>query len=522
MGELIEEDPEAQKAKIRQNLKRALPDMDLVKNSEVTDYLYDNGFTKIEDLQYVQFEDIKDLMPLAWSRKLIAHWKQTSAASASTSREGPRGHSSYTVKWDKLPENMLELFRTKKALKNSEINELVRLVHADVVKTVPNCERGIFANIANDMAMKYPDSIKDIILSGKVSKNLTTAEKLKTKFWNRFDNQNRDPSRNRLQVEAPRRPEAYGCLRWQVLDLPDEETLETLEAKAEELKTTYQTQTRQNWDWRRDIRPKMTLTYCLQRRDINSQLKTKRARGAIPALTTPCTTDQIAEKWPFLFANEGMLHHFQELTGKDFKKSLSEWLPEIQEEMIDYLSRQSHENDKIKYAMRTAQKRRTGSDTELKAIILMLLKYFKEDSKCIMIMVQEPITMNEIEREVALPGTPIIVGTGKSWFHASKFYFGLDGKLRGSASTFSRGLGLLFCSYFVFNIKYVAKAAKTLDFIQRSIPEINPEKGSKAPATSRGKRQISFQLLKLNTDFQSYRERLHEGEDEEEEEVDDL
>ena len=61
----------------------------------------------------------------------------------------------------------------------------------------------------------------------------------------------------------------------------------------------------------------------------------------------------------------------------------------------------------------------------------------------------------------------IILFAGESIFKWERIFFSMDCQVLSAASDLVEGFGLLFASYYVFNLVYEAKAQITLEFIQR-------------------------------------------------------
>lgn len=60
----------------------------------------------------------------------------------------------------------------------------------------------------------------------------------------------------------------------------------------------------------------------------------------------------------------------------------------------------------------------------------------------------------------------VLIFTG-DLFKPTKIYFTMDETVLGTADDLSHGVGLLFGSYYVYNLEYDPMAQITLEFIQR-------------------------------------------------------
>ena len=293
-----------------------------------------------------------------------------------TDKENARVQStpSYQIKWNKMSDTTMKLMKAGKALTNNQINSVVYRVVEDVVENVSHVNRKFFQSIATLMIRQFPNAFSDIVVTAAKAKRLTTYGKLVYKLKNRYDNSKRKAERTRLQIEAPPRPEAYGCQRWQVLDMPQGETIETLKEKEERLKDIYETGVR-NWDWNK-IKELMTSTYILQRRLINSQFIQRRGRRG--QNEQRATTGQIQDQYPLLFTYKGMTLHFKLLTNVHFQLKVESMMNEASEDLMDFLVTKQEANTRIKRAMKDAVKNDTCQDPQLTALVLMVIRTLKE------------------------------------------------------------------------------------------------------------------------------------------------
>ncbi|KAJ8333573.1 hypothetical protein SKAU_G00415810 [Synaphobranchus kaupii] len=96
-------------------------------------------------------------------------------------------------------------------------------------------------------------------------------------------------------------------------------------------------------------------------------------------------------------------------------------------------------------------------------ILRGLLEYFKEEPK--------ELLLNKEDVPAELPSTPCIIDVDKYSYVFSLFY--------------------------VLNVKYPKGAALTLEFIQRGLLGINPERGSKAEKKGKKQHNIPPKLLRF-------------------------
>lgn len=56
---------------------------------------------------------------------------------------------------------------------------------------------------------------------------------------------------------------------------------------------------------------------------------------------------------------------------------------------------------------------------------------------------------------------------GDTIFKPEKIFFSMDGFVNGTAKTMFEAVGLLFTSYYVFNLNYAPQVQISLEFVQR-------------------------------------------------------
>lgn len=254
--------------------------------------------------------------------------------------------NNYTVQWNKLPLTK----PLKSALLGSTrielplMRSLVKIICNDIKTAIFKGDNGrpgkpFLERIAKQTMLQYPKAITTM-LDGQVVG--TGYDDLLHKLINRFDNTNRNVSSVICQKRAnaemdvdddvedenvqlddddstPRnslrqRPKLqklsykYGCTAWQP---PNPEDLTSDEA--EELRLELVDMELENADYKQ----KFKKLYHLQREDIN---------GLVPMA-------ELKVRWPYLLTPEGLLLHFELLTGFDIKErlmtSLSNKIPRL-------------------------------------------------------------------------------------------------------------------------------------------------------------------------------------------------
>ncbi|KAM7286027.1 uncharacterized protein ISCGN_032912, partial [Ixodes scapularis] len=74
----------------------------------------------------------------------------------------------------------------------------------------------------------------------------------------------------------------------------------------------------------------------------------------------------------------------------------------------------------------------------------------------------------------------------------------LDGHVVATAPEFEVAFCMLFASYFSFHTCYAQQVSSTLEFIQRALFGINPDRGSKAKKRKNASEQTSAQPVSTN------------------------
>ncbi|KAK3882790.1 hypothetical protein Pcinc_012868 [Petrolisthes cinctipes] len=100
-------------------------------------------------------------------------------------------------------------------------------------------------------------------------------------------------------------------------------------------------------------------------------------------------------------------------------------------------------------------------------------------SLSVAVYVPTPRSDSDLERQ--LVNTPCLIAVGTSLLMADRFMLSIDGVIiNNNFTNFRVALAMLFSSYYIFNIQYPSDAEATLEFIQRCMVGINPDRGHKA------------------------------------------
>ncbi|XP_072024574.1 uncharacterized protein [Amphiura filiformis] len=87
---------------------------------------------------------------------------------------------------------------------------------------------------------------------------------------------------------------------------------------------------------------------------------------------------------------------------------------------------------------------------------------------------------------------------------ADRFMLNIDGEVvHWDLSSFPDALMMLFASYYVFSIEY-GEACTTMEFVQRCMVGINPDRGCKSAAKKKFRYSLNPKLLSLINSIQDY------------------
>ncbi|XP_075551281.1 uncharacterized protein LOC142584857 [Dermacentor variabilis] len=103
-----------------------------------------------------------------------------------------------------------------------------------------------------------------------------------------------------------------------------------------------------------------------------------------------------------------------------------------------------------------------------------------------------------------MPLTPIICMKGPGLFEAEMFTVCVDGVAILTTQR-AAAFKVMFLLYFVLNIEYPPEVALTLEFVQRAIAGINPERSTKARRTSKKQYCLSPKVAALANALDQYK-----------------
>ncbi|XP_069395202.1 uncharacterized protein [Paralichthys olivaceus] len=493
---------------------KTLPNLSEDTKKQIITALEISGVESTEDLKYVQQDDLKDLLPVIQQRKLLEAFKMefttvtldpqvlpddsthtsltslssplprsssslscisslssssepstpcTSHSPRQSANTSSKWHQTFEVPWDKMPEEVQSAIADSKRPAPDKRRQMIRILADEMRKYEVNPTRSECLVICQKIVKQYPRSFADMTTGGVIVAGGFTS--LLSQVKTRIENMNRAgtlkrhrTSRRAGQLQRP--TDSYGCTQFQP-DPPPEETDETVEQKRQQLVNIYRQEGIQGSE-RAEVINLMKTTFCLQRNHINQ--------------TPAPSIEDLRIQWPYLFTPRGLYCHFELLTDISVLRALELSIEECGQGIEKYL--------RTKLKNKDVQ----SEDGELTlCIIQLLMAYFDERREGLILLADMSATAADVERTLTLPSSPrlilLVAGDGVTLGH---WMISIESQVicEGIQKTFITGLAAVFATYYVFNMQYQEEAARTLEFVQRRLIGINPERGRK---TSQGK-----------------------------------
>ncbi|XP_071810684.1 uncharacterized protein [Apostichopus japonicus] len=140
-------------------------------------------------------------------------------------------------------------------------------------------------------------------------------------------------------------------------------------------------------------------------------------------------------------------------------------------------------------------------------LILMVMDYFFEKHDGVFLVMETTATKADAEGKLQLvpstDSTPVLISCGDILL-AERYMLAIDGQVVSNCASFIGGLAMLFASFYIFGIQYSAGTAATIDFIQRCLFTINPDRGHKAQAVKSRRHSINPKVLHFTNAVQDY------------------
>ncbi|XP_033964052.2 uncharacterized protein [Pseudochaenichthys georgianus] len=384
-----------------------------------------------------------------------------------------------------MSSNTVRSLETEKRPSAAERREAVRIVVAEILSVCKKPGKKHLGEIARKMVIQYPKSFRDEIEGQVVG---TGYDSLTKQMLSRIDNYRRlqsplqkRQSEGETNDAKKRRKDSYGCINSEP-ELPAGETKSMQKQKQEEHKRMFDENARDA----KTIERLMVETFHSQRRDILS------SKGM----------EDLVKEWPFLFQENGIRIHFRELTGVDITLNFDESTETKFKRILRYF--QFQQSDPTNTAGAVLSQTLAGGD-ETCAAVLMLLTHFREKQEKMLVAVDDTAIASEVDVK-NLPSTPCIVVCGNSPLTAKTFMVAVDQVIvNEQLPIFTKALQFMFCSYYVQNIDYPVEIAATLEFLQRCIFKINPDKGTKVKRKEKGRQHaVNPRVLSLITKIANF------------------
>ncbi|XP_037310961.2 uncharacterized protein LOC119198156 isoform X2 [Pungitius pungitius] len=354
-------------------------------------------------------------------------------------------HYHFQVPWRTLPTALRSKLDNQQRPAAKERREMIRIVAAEILHVCKNPSKRHLEEVARKMVLAYPKSFTDIIEDEVVGSGYDSLTK---QLQYRVDNCKRKTMWGKQRRPAggggggggvarkrKRRRNSYGCVqqeRWPSrVDAQKKRGLREMFLRGE-------ADTERVGQWMSD-------TFACQRSDIRSG---KDARA-------------LRDEWPYLFSLGGVKAHFEQLTGVGIDGAFEDAMGKKLARVDDFFRWSGG-----------APAGRGGAC----GAVMALLSHFKEDLGRMFHASEE----TDGARTERLPATPCIVACGASPCSAAAFVVAVDREvILEDLASFTDALIAMFVCYFVFDLPYPADVAATMEFLQRCIFKINPDKGSK-------------------------------------------
>ncbi|KAK0142148.1 hypothetical protein N1851_020164 [Merluccius polli] len=452
---------------IEKAIQAVLPQLDREKLESLVNELV----TKLDDLEFIQEDDIKHLLTPIQCRKILHSLKGGPAnpqlspsspeplpfASCSTCPISPTSPvsawvDSFEVPWNKVRPTLRRAVVAGERPSPEDRRHLLRVTVDAMREHSLNPTRRECVVVAKAIPQKYPKNFLDKTEEGELigcgyfsvinqlktrveylNRGNTFSHLRKPKRTQRDENGDDDPP----AVDTCVRADSYGCVRWQSEDYPDGETSASLEEKKLEMLDIFSREGLKGAE-RGRVEDLMAITYAKQRDYINAN-------------PSPSILD-VGKEWPFLFSEKFLLSHFTTLTNVELYRRLNADLDKKGKRLLLFFSSQiTRWRKEVRAVLKEALKEgREGTDGL--AAMLVMLAYFKEQEDSHFLLVDVTTTPADAEAQLSLPSKD---------HHAWR-----DNPDSKKMDAVDRGEGPTCCSP-----EYQVEASTTLEFVQR----INPD-----------------------------------------------
>ncbi|KAK3911165.1 Membrane-spanning 4-domains subfamily A member 14 [Frankliniella fusca] len=412
---------------------------------------------------------------------------------------------------DKQPRNLFKLKQeaVKVAYKNItshillSVKDYRRCVAVHYAKSVFYFNNGVYRPVFQQSinGVTCGDGLDDFALKvyNAVSYGKPSDSKKRRAKRVRADSNSDVDNPDEIVVSSCRNSVDYGCVAFNP-PLCGNETPEGQEEKRCSLLTLTE-------DHSAEVLKLLKLTYPTQRSDIIACKPLQRI------------VTELFPRWPHFKYAINLLMHAKFLLGKDVLSVFSDQLSQKGKQICNFMEAlalaecSSKQPAKLKRANKLSKIFETLDEAcgqERTSIFLstavfpLLATYFHED---ISFMIQV-ISSGSSEEEILTAskcsnGNPILVITGESIFDEQLCpYLIIQNKIIVKSVDLIQSLATYISSFFIFGYWYTKEIKCTIEFIQRFLLNINPEKGSKVPKRYTG--NVNSKVVSLSNDLQSF------------------
>nr|XP_055025276.1 uncharacterized protein LOC129415351 [Misgurnus anguillicaudatus]XP_055025277.1 uncharacterized protein LOC129415351 [Misgurnus anguillicaudatus] len=490
------------------SIKKALPMLQESDYTRLTAHLAGMGVQTDSDLHFVTLEDIKEIIPIVAARRLLHYIKNmgredlTSDQQSSFSRGSSSLHqpsqvpiqvsdwvSSYEIPWEKMPPHLRQCLAQGQRPRKQEHLAMVRTIVDSIREICLNPSRSQCSEIARRITEKYPKSFADVTMEGELIGcgygSLLNQIKTRVEHVNRDNTlvrvrkpkrhitDNESSSSSEITPSKCSKTDSYGCINWHPVDLPQDETPESVELKRDTMVKLFSEEGPRAAE-RGQVEQLMKTTYASQRYAINKN--------------PPPSIDQLKEQWPFLFMKRYLCAHFNTLTGIDINTRLTESLSRKGKKVLQFFESQLKRwNKDVRTVLKDISSAEKGDIDYGVASVITIMAYYKEKEESLFLLADVTATSADVQESLTVPSTPRLIAFGDSVLHAKRWMLTMEGRViieSQDLTDFQSALAVLFGCYYAFNVQYQEEAAATLEFLQRFILRINPD-GTKCQSKTR-------------------------------------
>nr|XP_061795565.1 uncharacterized protein LOC133587116 [Nerophis lumbriciformis] len=172
---------------IKRIIRMALPNLSEQTLCQIIAKLQDSGLESIQDLQYVQQEDLADLLPVIQCRKLLHVFKL----------------ESFQVPWEQMPLKICSAIVDGKRPTPVERRQMIRVLADEIRRFDSNPTRSQCKTVVQNIIRQYPKRFADMNSDGSLLCGGYTSLLIQLK--NRIENLNRDGSFSRHRTTTGKR-----------------------------------------------------------------------------------------------------------------------------------------------------------------------------------------------------------------------------------------------------------------------------------------------------------------------------